>query len=144
MLPFDAMVKSFLLPLIFASAAFAQQQEPTDKPKESQNPTTQDGRRIYRERVLGQSAAEFDMSQMRLNELGYFTIDPPDVTIQPNVSCSIPLLRIDGDKNAKIQRSSPPNVDPKIVIPPKQPACPAQSLGSVEERRVILLPENKK
>ena len=138
------MVKTFWLPLIFATAALAQQ-NPADKTQQSQNTTTtQDGRRIYRERVPGQSAAEVDMTRMRLNDLGYFTIDPPDVKIQPNVSCSIPLLRIDGDKNAKIQRSTPRNVDPKIVIPPQQPACPERRSEPVEEKRVILLPENKK
>jgi len=124
MLASDAMVKWFSLPLIFATAAFAQ--DPASKPKESQNPTTEDGRRIHREQIPGQSAAEFDMAGMRLNALGYFTVDPPDVKIQPKISCSVPLLRIDGDKNAKIQRSTPRNVDPKIVIPPQQPACAEQ------------------
>ena len=142
MLAFDAMVKRFLLPLILiATAAVAQ--DPASKPKESQNATAQDGRRIHREQIPGQSAAEFDMARMRLNELGYFTVDPTDVKIQPKVSCSVPLLRIDGDKNAKIQRSTPRNVDPKILIPP-QPACAERKSEPVKENRIILLPENEK
>ena len=134
MLAFDAMVRWFM-PLIFATAAFAQA---------SQSPTPQDNRRIHREQIPGQSAAEFDMGRMRLNELGYFTVDSPDMKIQPNVSCSVPLLRIDGEKNAKIQRSTPRNVDPKTVIPPQQPACAEQKSEPVKDNRIILLPENKK
>jgi len=142
MLPSSAMVKTFWLPLIFATAVLAQ--NPADRTQESQNRTTQDGRHIYREQIpTGQSHAEFDMSRMRINELGYFELDLGEVTIQPTVSCSVPLSKIEGDKNAKVQLSTPRNVDPRIVIPPKQPACPERKSELVEEKRVILLPEKK-
>jgi hypothetical protein len=120
---------------------FAWIQDPPNKPPDSQNTTPDGERQVYPERTPGETTRQ-GINELVLNELGYFTTNK-NVKIQPKVVCSVPLLRIDGDKNAKVQRSTPRNVDPKMVIAPNEPTCAAWSVSPVEEIRLNVTPDKK-